>query len=164
MDLQVTKVETQSNERTAPSSSAKPSNIALQRNGTAGESGTSPEPNSNGGNRQTTRKSKSLKSEDASGATFAAIAVEQPRSLRGASNGTDKRSLPEETDYEDSSSAKTGVAKRQSTRARTPRQTYQDQFQQRSEKVSFHLSHYRSLVDRNFAALPNSYPSLGRKW
>lgn len=114
----------------------------------AGESGGTPELNTNGGVRQSTRKRRSPKSEDADSSLAAGPSgTVEPASTgtgtkrllrRSSSGGSEKRTLPEEMKNEILSSSKAGTVKRQSTRTKTPRQPYQDEFGQGSEKVSLH--------------------------
>lgn len=106
-----------------------------------GESGSTPEPNTNGGVRQSSRKRRSPKPEDPfSGATNSTsstgdLAGDRQKSVRRYSSGSEKRNTTEGMENQALDSAKPGVAKRQSTRTRTPRQHYQELSKQGSEKV-----------------------------
>jgi hypothetical protein len=137
-DLVVTEVGTTPGTRTTPTTDSRDLN-----NVGAGELEGTPEPDTNGGVRQSTRRRRSPKSEDtfsvATDSTNTGEHEASTRKSRRNSSGSEKRSVPEETENEVSSSTKAGISKRQSTRTRTPRQSYQEQFfNQGSEKVSLH--------------------------
>jgi hypothetical protein len=140
MDHPDIEVDTTTKSATSPTTNSRDLNNA----GVGESSECTNDPITNGEGRQSTRKRRSPKSEDAfSGATDSNSTDEQAsnrKSLRRSSSGTgsEKRSMPEEMENEVSSSANAGVAKRQSTRTKLPRLSYLDEFKQGSEEVSLH--------------------------